>query len=568
MTLTVLPGYYIKSGWCSQSELYQNGVRVDQLPKQADMGNGRRWQNPASTANVVTPAKFVDSVTGQRFAYGGLNFVWPMQGLSPNMVAYLQSTYFPSSGSNFFTKSWSNKLTVQTHNRATGNWEAYWVYARFTNFSSDAETALGGYNNMQIQFTAYRAAPEGPDLDATITTLPDLFYEGENYTFSSFFNNVGDSATFDDSVMTMTIPTNFVFVDITSPLDVDFEYSTNGITYTSTPPGDLTTVTHVRATYTSSIPASTTAGVVYLEVTAGTPIVDSEWVVTVSTLGDTDATNNSLTSTLTIVEWSPLALSNLRLWLDSSVGLWQDTAATVPADTDGETVQRWDDQSGSDNHVTGIPGGDDPNVDPEPDGNPGVFRPVGTDGSLLPFIEFDATTFYRTEAIALTSSAQTFVVVYDPDHDDTWGTVESLGKISGNDNVNSLYFAHIDNNQSPTDYRDSTAISSTGQTDAWGRFSLSTSGLQYGYFVNVTGASGRRYYRNGSLSGTPLSGTQFPVNGYVWVGGAWGEYSTDPSAYSVPSFVGKMYEVIWYNRELTSGELSRLSAYLSAKYGV
>jgi hypothetical protein len=230
-------------------------------------------------------------------------------------------------------------------------------------------------------------------------------------------------------------------------------------------------------------------------------------------------------------------------------------------------VQRWDDQSGNDYNVIGLTGGDNPAIDPVPDGNPGIFRPIGTGGSPYDYIEFDATTMYTTASLSINSNPSTVVIIYDATHDDTWGTVEGLMQLTGVNESSSIYLAHIDDNQAPTDYRDSTAISDSGTTDNWDQFTTSVSGLQSAYFVNRTGAVGRRYYRNGTLTGTTYAGTQYPIV-KAWIGGSWGLYSTDPSAYSVPSFVGKMYEVIWYNKELTVDEFSRMTAYITNKYGL
>jgi hypothetical protein len=52
--------------------------------------------------------------------------------------------------------------------------------------------------------------------------------------------------------------------------------------------------------------------------------------------------------------FSPLDLPNLVLWLDSSDAstLWQQSDGTVPADSNGDVVGRWDDKSANGYHVT------------------------------------------------------------------------------------------------------------------------------------------------------------------------------------------------------------------------
>lgn len=166
--MTTIPGYYIIDDWVSRADLYINGTNVKFFPTQSDMNYGRRWIRPGNEADIIHPAKFIDTPTGQRYGLGGLVFIWPMMNLSPKMAGYIQVTYFSPSSTpaNFFYRTWSNKLTVQTFNRGSGEWETYQVYGRYSNLGDEAEPALGGYNNLKITFTAFKVAPLGPDLQA------------------------------------------------------------------------------------------------------------------------------------------------------------------------------------------------------------------------------------------------------------------------------------------------------------------------------------------------------------------------------------------------------------------
>ena len=51
-------------------------------------------------------------------------------------------------------------------------------------------------------------------------------------------------------------------------------------------------------------------------------------------------------------EFSPSSLSGLQLWLDATKGLFDATSGGNPVTTDGSSVARWEDQSGSGYHVT------------------------------------------------------------------------------------------------------------------------------------------------------------------------------------------------------------------------
>ena len=50
--------------------------------------------------------------------------------------------------------------------------------------------------------------------------------------------------------------------------------------------------------------------------------------------------------------FNPSRISGLQLWLDATKGLFDATSGGSPVTTDGATVARWEDQSGSGYHVT------------------------------------------------------------------------------------------------------------------------------------------------------------------------------------------------------------------------
>lgn len=54
--------------------------------------------------------------------------------------------------------------------------------------------------------------------------------------------------------------------------------------------------------------------------------------------------------------FNPLGIPGCILWLNASSGLYQDVAGTSPVTLDGQSVRRWEDQSGSGNHITNTSG--------------------------------------------------------------------------------------------------------------------------------------------------------------------------------------------------------------------
>lgn len=151
--MAIQGGFWVATEWVDLATLYSTGQKVTDFPLQDDMA-GRRWLRPGDTADVISPARFVDTPTGQRFAYGGYVFEWLFRGLSPKMVNYLFV--------NIFGSTYSNKVTVQTWNRSTGQWEAYQCIAKFPNVTNDTSRLAGGFDNFKVTFTAYTGPlPDG-----------------------------------------------------------------------------------------------------------------------------------------------------------------------------------------------------------------------------------------------------------------------------------------------------------------------------------------------------------------------------------------------------------------------
>ena len=165
-----------------------------------------------------------------------------MMGLSPNMVKYLHQNYFDF--------NWYADLTVQTFNRANGDWEAYWVTARWPDYTSEAELAAGGYNNFQINFVNGVIAPDGPDLtidgDAT-----GNFQIGSFGSFELTVGNNGDSVNFDPIYINYHLPTSLIYEGFGGD-GWDLFWSISGITYaniSTTPPGSVDLVHYIRLRY-------------------------------------------------------------------------------------------------------------------------------------------------------------------------------------------------------------------------------------------------------------------------------------------------------------------------------
>lgn len=289
-------GYYIIKGFVSKAELLLSGVNIKSLPVQSDQSRGRLWIRPGDEADVVKPSSLVDNLSGRRFPYGGAQFKWPMMNLSPKMVRYLHETYFEF--------NWYAELTVQTFNRASGDWECYLVTARWPDYSAEAEMAAGGYNKFQINFVNCITAPDGPNLILDGEASGN-FIIGAAGTFTMTVGNIGDADTFDTTYVNYHLPDAFVFQSYVLGTGWDLLWSSDGITYNDVvlSPPSSTDVHYLRWVHEGVIEDGENASSfsVTLRPDEGGDISN---VFIATTAGDVDEGDNEF-EFLTIVQGSP-----------------------------------------------------------------------------------------------------------------------------------------------------------------------------------------------------------------------------------------------------------------------
>lgn len=289
-------GYYLKKGFVSRSELLTNGVNVKDLPVQADQTGGRLWVRPGNESDLIKPAALIDSLGGRRYPYGGAVFKWPMVGLSPKMVNYLHSTYFDM--------NWFAELTVQTFNRANGDWETYWVTARWPDYSSEAELSAGGYNNFQLSFVNGVIATNGPDLNVDGSTGGS--FSPDSYgSFTIDISNIGDDTTFSEIFVYYALPTQLLYSHITSSEPYWGVYwSETGLdgsyqSIDSNPPASISQIHYLQLKYTMTLAASATTSVtIYVDPDVGAQDIHNVFVVT--TGGDGLTGNKALDFVLNV----------------------------------------------------------------------------------------------------------------------------------------------------------------------------------------------------------------------------------------------------------------------------
>ncbi|MDD5704406.1 MAG: hypothetical protein PHR35_00660 [Kiritimatiellae bacterium] len=235
----------------------------------------------------------------------------------------------------------------------------------------------------------------------------------------------------------------------------------------------------------------------------------------------------------------PTNIANLQLWLKADSGVYADQAGTTPA-MNGTAVQRWEDQSGNDKHLTSV--GTSENA---------ILRSSVAGLCKRAAVEFTGTTNGILELVnqtlAITNDLTVFVVTQ---------------------------FNLITNHQ--------TFIANRYSTFGWDFYHYSADlkmcvkatatwpkdfvMLQNGLSTNWLFATGLRIGTTNSVSvnralTTSAVGSSGPIsyhaNSRLTVGGL-----SDNSQ----QYVGQMAEVVVYNRALTSGERSQVEAYLYARY--
>jgi len=212
------------------------------------------------------------------------------------MVQYVQDTLFAGDVH-------SANLTVQTQNRRGGDWETYNVIGRLPDYGSEVELAAGGYDMHSLSFVNGLAAPDGPDVSPsqewTLLTAGLEGYVTFTVTNSGTSTSRANATTFADIILTYPIPTKLDLVSVTGS-GWDVEYSTDGVSYSATPPSPISNTTHIQCTYAAQLIASGTTNGLIVTVEPNDSGDDTS-AVTATTTGDTNTGDDTDTETISIV---------------------------------------------------------------------------------------------------------------------------------------------------------------------------------------------------------------------------------------------------------------------------
>jgi hypothetical protein len=228
--------------------------------------------------------------------------------------------------------------------------------------------------------------------------------------------------------------------------------------------------------------------------------------------------------------FSPSSISGLRLWLDSSVGLYDATSGGNLVTTNSAAVLRWEDQSGNGFHATGASGP--------------TFSLNQVNGK--PSLVFSGSHFLQIPSILNGTSATAFVVVRPTN------TGADGGALIGNIGPSNTHYP----------YRGG-FIYDDFATTTRKEFITQPIGFYSWHLYNVLSEINNwQYIFNGALhfsttSNTYTSGPQStgPFIGRSTVGGIY-------------SFLGSIAEIVVYNSSLTTEQREQVSEYLRAKYSL
>jgi hypothetical protein len=535
-------GFYIALGWVSRAEMYFFDKKITSLPIQSDMNFGRQWLRPNNASDILYPSKIIDTPLGTRYAYGGLSFNWGLQNLSPKMTQYIQQTFFNTTIGNgsFYQSGYSNKLTVQTFNRGTGNWETYHTFAKFSNFNDEASPAAGGYNDLLIKFTAVKVAPDGPSvaIDSEYEDFTQMVYS--NITFN--LTNIGDTKTFDESGIIWSVPDGTSFVEIdNSNWDSLVYYSVNNrASWSLIIPSPPNLTTDIRIDLQEELLPEETTGNFLITIRPGEDTTSFSSEFFGYTNGDSSESGDNIkTDTIDVDVFQPNALSPV-LWLDANFNVYEDYDSFPKLNaTDGQPVQVWEDQSSGNRLYRQNTLSNQPILLTNQQNGLKAIQFDGINDILISTSFSGVSTTQNTTLIIVMDAINSNIDVgYEP--------------IFANSSFN--VWAHKSDDTSKT----SPGIYVGNPPNTWLTSGLANSGFQI--CVYKTDATTFTFYRNAITVSTQLkSGNMYGI-----INSSLGGSNIVPTG----NFEGKIYEVIGFNTTLSDNDRQAIEYYLINKYGV
>lgn len=239
--------------------------------------------------------------------------------------------------------------------------------------------------------------------------------------------------------------------------------------------------------------------------------------------------------------FAPSDVANLKLWLEPGIEQYTDSTLTTLATTNGANVGGWKDQGGSGNHLT----------------QPSAAKLQTLNTNLVngyPGVKFDGVDdcLFTTAASGL-AAASTQFTVFVVLKTGALGTQAFL-QAGANGGTNGKVFRLKDSGGQLEFLKANTA--SLGASSG-----VLAANTAYVVAFDYNSPNGT-YYINGVAAGSVSSAQVFagaPVTG-VYVG------AQDNAG--VTPFPGQVLEVVYYDTQISTGDLASVHSYLGAKYGL
>jgi hypothetical protein len=233
--------------------------------------------------------------------------------------------------------------------------------------------------------------------------------------------------------------------------------------------------------------------------------------------------------------FSPSSISGLRLWLDSSLGLYDATTGGSLVTTNSAAVRRWEDRSGNNFHATATSSSSAPTL---------FLNQV----NARPALRFSGSQNFRLPVILNGSAATAFIVVTPSTE------ASNSGPLLGNMGSDSSSGHYPYQGGSIYDKFATTArkgpIAQPGGFFSWHLYAVSSAPSLWRYFFN-----GAVHFSTTSNSYASAYGSSAPTIGLDEAGGIY-------------FFRGDIAEILVFNSALSADNLSAVSEYLRAKYNL
>jgi len=231
--------------------------------------------------------------------------------------------------------------------------------------------------------------------------------------------------------------------------------------------------------------------------------------------------------------FQPDDLKGLKLWLRPGVRIFQDLSASVPADSVGDPVALWEDQSGGDFDLSQ---GDS------------TARPVlQRRGDGTPFVKTDGTSQYLEQASSLTGGSQNRTLFIKG---------LSTDAVSNNPILNQGYSGFSGETFSLTN---ETGVRVGGGNRIWGNDPFTSRGV-LSIILDGTGTLDLVAYLDGSLLTPTNSNAQSidTASEWFWLGARADNAAGDVADYGAV----EIESVLLYNRALPGDERQQVEEYL------